>query len=186
MKKLIKLSDIHYIIVDDSKIKKGDFVYQQNFERTNNQILKIESDFQARIANDNNGSFTKRKITHSTQPELLGEGWMQSVIPLLLSEAEELIYGYNVEKIAENLWLNPNSQLTSKNSFIQGFKAHQELVKDKLFTTQPLEHLLNLLTYDDSDKKKKINDCKEYIRDLLLPKTEWNIEINEQGKLELV
>lgn len=112
--KLIKLTDTHYIIVDDSEIKEGDFVFQQNFEKTNNQIIKIETDFQAKIANDKDGSFTKNKITHSTEPledvfisdtfkiNVGGfEKGFNKIKQLSLPEIEEVIYGYNVEKMAE-------------------------------------------------------------------------------------
>ena len=98
--KLIEIKkDTDYIVVDASEIKEGDFVFQQNFERTNNQIIRIETEFQSKIANDKDGSFTKRKITHSTQ-QLDGKRWLgwfseNNIQHLFLSEVEEAIYGYS-------------------------------------------------------------------------------------------
>jgi len=61
--KLIKLSEIHYIVVDDSVIKKESFVFQQNFEKTNNQIIKIETEFQAHTAGEPMKSMNLNKKT---------------------------------------------------------------------------------------------------------------------------
>ena len=193
MEKLIKLSGTHYVICDDSEIKKDDWCLDINsnkpFKCLRNQKDGIYEWYK-------NASWVRlhkncKKLTHSTQPELLGEGWMQSVKPLLLSEVEEVINGYSVEKMADNWFYNEENKNHYKNynekpAWIKGFKAHQKLTKDKLFTAQPLEHLLNLLTYDDLDEEEKIDVCEEYIRNLLIPKTEWNVKFNEQGKLELI
>ena len=65
----------------------------------------------------------------------------------------------------------------------QRMKALRELVKDKLFTVEDvvlafrtgIEHGIN---------PKKINTT-EYIKSIL-PKTEWEVEFDEQGKLKMI
>lgn len=169
MKKLIKLSDIHYIIVDDSEIKEDDYFYHPNkalvtqIEKCN----KIEiHNFVCHI-NDFIG-YVCKKITHSTQPLEISKGhsvkggglWtFEDIKQLSLSEVEEVINGYNLEEKSEQSFENmgyhstvtPHEEKQFKLGYKLGFKAHQELVKD------------------------------------LLPKqTEWNIEINEQNKITLL
>lgn len=83
--KLIKLNENHYIIADDSEIEYGDYyispskivVFQYSEGTQHNGINQVPDGC--------------KKITHSTQPESLGIGWMQSVQPLLISEVKELI-----------------------------------------------------------------------------------------------
>jgi hypothetical protein len=54
MKKMIKLSDTHYIVVDDSEIKEGDWCVYKTGEIIQ-YLVKLNTD-------------NLRKITHSTQP----------------------------------------------------------------------------------------------------------------------
>ena len=175
MQKLIKLSNTHYIVIDDSKIKEGDLSY------------------------DKEGWPWKycKKITHSTQPELLGTGWMQSVLPLFLSEVEEAINGYSVEKLAFEAMIDykPFEEVEgykdyAKHGYIKGFKAHQELTKDKLFTKKDMINSLKELSKQLFLKKEfSLSDSIEKsskIIQSLHPKTEWDIEIDEQGKLKLL
>jgi hypothetical protein len=61
-------------ITSDEEIKEGDWVIQVNFEKTNTQIIHCITEFQAKIANDKNGSFTKSKIILTTDPELIKDG----------------------------------------------------------------------------------------------------------------
>ena len=54
---------IYLLLIDEkAEIQKGGYAYQVNYEQTNIQVIKIESDFQEKMANDKNGSFTKYKI----------------------------------------------------------------------------------------------------------------------------
>lgn len=73
--KLIKLPEDHYIIVDDSPIKEGDYVLSK--------LNKVEV-FGKRYAPS-----LYQKITHSTQP--LGIGWQQEIKELSSSEVKELL-----------------------------------------------------------------------------------------------
>jgi hypothetical protein len=64
----------HIYITSDEEIKKGDWVIQVNFEKTNTQIIHCIEEFQVKIANDKNGSFTKSKIILTTDQDLIKDG----------------------------------------------------------------------------------------------------------------
>ncbi len=180
MKKLIKLSDTHYIIVDDTEIKEGDI-----FIHPNKTIERASRDLDGRGLN---------KITHSTQPLELstshintGKYHFDKIKHLSLSEVEEVINGYSVEKMAEKFVMEKlkiSSQAPGVMiGYIEGFKTHQELVKDKLFTIEDLEKALSqafLACQDGYDIT-----TKEIIQSLL-PKTEWDIEIDKNNKITLL
>lgn len=215
MQKLIKLSDTHYIVVDDSEIKEDDLVL--------NPLNEIQTYFK-----DYNFVESK-KITHSTQPleeigeiyqdgKLIGKDYaFYEIERLSLSEVEEAINGYSVEEFA---WNNPIlsrkdvydlfhkvfkdrrldgafSLSASKQIYqfetelreISKIKAHQELVKDKLFTKEDMINSLKELSYQLFLKKGfSLSDSIEKsskIIQSLLPKTEWDIEFVD-GKIKLL
>ena len=175
MSKLLKLSETHYIFVDDSEIREGDCYC---FDKVDKQIWF--------------GNFeSMEKITHSTKPierydHPAGgyEGTFDKIKPLSLSEVEEVINGYSVEKMAEKFVIEKlkiSSQAPGVMiGYIDGFKAHQELVKDKLFTIEDMrwafESATDLSPYYDS-----FDDFYKTIA----PKTEWDIEFVD-GKIKLI
>lgn len=57
---------------------------------------------------------------------------------------EEGIQSYDVEKMAEEYTKDGHTYCSEKTfveqAFISGFKAHQELVKDKLFTVEDMKN----------------------------------------------
>ena len=61
-------------ITSDEEIKEGDYVVQINFEKTNTQVIKCETEFQTKIANSKDGSFSKNKIILTTDPDLIKNG----------------------------------------------------------------------------------------------------------------
>ena len=78
------------------------------------------------------------------------------------------------------------------DSFLAGFKAHQELVKNKLLSTRLYSNENHLeWIYNRMIEVHKENPNYDYmiafkkIIQSLLPKTEWDIEIDEQGKISL-
>ncbi len=190
--KLIKISDTHYIIVDDSEIKEGDYKYCP-FD----DINKIH------LQKGNYYDKNEFKITHSTQPlegnsteniccdckgNITEKGVCfcnREVLLLSLSEVEEAINGYSVEKMAESHAASWQPEL--RKSFIKGFKAHQELVKDKLFTRNDLidfaEKCLSIA--NDTDGIGRLRRFVIEQSKSLLPKTEWNVEIID-GKIKLI
>jgi hypothetical protein len=202
--KLIKISNTHYVIVDDSQIKAGDYisniflldkgVYKVSEEMLENELLEHD-----------------RKVTYSTQP--LGCNCavnnrktdsncaernhcfhFDAVKSLSLSEVEELINGYSVEKMAEREYREyPNNPIDKpewkfnkdinchrkRKAYIKGFNAHKNLVKDKLFTAQDVINIV--------EKSRETGLTAEYfITKHLLPETEWNVEFDENNKLKLI
>jgi hypothetical protein len=64
----------HIYITNDEDIKEGDWVIQINFEKTNTQIIKCQTESQTIIANSKNGSFIKNKIILTTDQDLIKDG----------------------------------------------------------------------------------------------------------------
>jgi hypothetical protein len=180
MSKLLKLSDTHYIIVDDSEIKEGDCYC---FDKVDRQIWF--------------GNFeSMEKITHSTQPL---EPSLRSddntlkdfvfIKPLSLSEVEEVINGYSVEKMAEKFVIEKlkiSSQAPGVMiGYIEGFKAHQELVKDKfILSKDQIEMLIEQAR--EHHGYMELEKSKQYLFEAISPKTEWDVEFDEQGKIVLL
>ena len=193
MRKLIKISDSHYIVVDDSEIKENNWY-------CNNKVLFLSEVFDE--SNNPNQNKNNRLITHSTQPL---EGTFSSILykgynHISLSEVEELINGYSLEKIAENRYPTPvgiykpdSGYLERRNIWKEGFNTHKELVKDKLFTVEDMEKaLVTLISNISCEDGKLLGKSPEkvykwitfYIKSLL-PKTEWDCKV-VNGKIELV
>lgn len=218
--------DEHYIVVDDSEIKEGDWFYNP----ATKEALRASKD----MLSWNNDTTQEHKgwkrITHSTPPleynyysqkQGFNMGVMSSDIelifdkikPLPMSEVEEAIYGYSVEKVYpilsfEEYLVNPPhkesyaSYVAHQKSKRDGFNAHKELVKDKLFT---VEDLRAAFTAGDTgrggytyNRVRKFDGFDEYITKklgyfwdsekgyVLLPKTEWEVEITTEGKIVLL
>jgi hypothetical protein len=194
--KIIKLSDTHYIGVDDSEIKEGDWIYDSDCPKI------VEADYLKVETSKKQGCWYYKKITHSTQPLYLNDFW--AIKELKLSEVEEAINGYSVDDGLKYVLSLPNSEYLSygvqkmlEDAYNKGFNAHKELVKDKLFTEKHMKMLFayahsigmntvlqiqspHLLSEQDTDKLRD-----EFIQSLL-PKTEWDVEIDEQGKITIV
>lgn len=210
-----KLSEDHYIIMDDSEIKEGDWVYQQNFEKTNNQIISIKTEFQSNVANDKNGSYTKRKITHSTQPlelicctpvsqikryidckgcDRVTLGYNE-VKPLSLSEVKEVLGVVDVEKKA--LEISPveldedefDVNETHRVTWIDGYTQALEDNKEKKYTEDDLKKAICIakdsMGVDNDGETCYSHLSTEQIIQSLQPKTEWEVEFVD-GKLQLV
>ena len=219
MQKLIKLSDQHYVVVDDSEIKKG---------WVTNGVECFLRESMPEYSDEYANRYWKN-ITHSTQPlgtpllftnafeselslsinglnETFIENW--GCKKLSLSEVEEAINGYSVEEFA---WNNPIlsrkdvydlfhkvfkdrrldgefSLSASKQIYqfdtelreISKIKSHQVLVKDKLFTVDDMRK-----AFEAGIRCTDWIDGRENFIQSLLPKTEWDIEIDEQGKIKL-
>lgn len=184
MKKLIKLSETHYIIVDDSEIKEGDWYY-------NNKVLFL-SDQVFDDGNNPNQNKANKKITHSTQSL---ESKFSSIIyrgydHISLSEVEEVINGYSVQNLSYEKYNDGSVSTNTRNDWREcwkeGFNAHKELVKDKLFTEQDLREAISLAWNYGQKLENNLKDCGNSIIQSLLPKCEWGVEFDEQGKLKLL
>lgn len=207
MNKLIKLSDAHYIVVDDSEIKE-DWVVDTNDA---NFIFKITSEY---IKDNRHHDWRKYKvkIIYSTQPlEILPcrcqyGSIMTSLHPckkecqnprkdynkikrLSLSEVEEAINGYSIHNMAVKYCDNHYKRQDWEENYYNyeaGFKAHQELVRDKLFTIKDMENMFILGGKHKTQNPDKFLEKMKEIIQSLLPKTEWEVEFDEQGKLKLL
>jgi hypothetical protein len=203
MNKLIKLSDTHYIVVDDSE--KGKEGY--NYNSALSKIEKLSRNYETHSSEYN----YCRRITHSTQPleedvEFIGKtpkiklGFV-NIKPLSLSEVEEVINGHSVEKMAEweidrlvRMRVESPQRKKYENIWIQGFKAHQELVKDKLFTVDEVSKIftvgvqLGINQELFTQQGKPLQDEEKVLQrtiQSLLPKTEWDVEFVD-GKIKLI
>jgi len=208
MEKLIKLSDTHYIGVDDSEIKEGDWIW---YNKTIGKLIFDQDDlgqgYELQVDNISYPIYDilniVKKITHSTQPL---ESSIKSdkhdnpkefvlIKPLSLSEIEEAILGYSVvdkaQEIAKLLY-NPeahrNESFKSLLSvaFQEGFEAHKELVKDKLFIIEDLKDAFNSgIIFGREGGESKEESFNRQLKNVF-PKTEWDVEFDEQGKLKLI
>ena len=189
-----ELSEDHYIIMDDSEIKVGDWYYlprTHNIYQCKEDPTELNLERRVGIA----------KITYSTQPESLGVGWMQSVLPILLSEVKELLGEVDVEKKA--LEISPieldedefDVNETHRVTWIDGYNQALEDNKEKKYTRNEV-HALMCKAFEQGLKKADVLEAglegKEtdvecawiLTRHDSTPKTEWEVEMVD-GKLKL-
>ena len=136
--KLIKIKEDHYVVVDDSEIKEGDWYISPS----------------GGIISDHNGTEVLpdgwNKITHSTQP--LGIGWQQEVIELSLKEVKKLIGEMDAEKKAEEyadfsndyvpLAFGEKFNTTTKRDYLAGYNQALEDNKDRKYTRNEVHDLM--------------------------------------------
>lgn len=180
-----KLSEDHYIIMDGSEIKVGDWYYlprTHNIYQCKEDPTELNLERRVGIA----------KITHSTQPESLGTGWMQSVLPLLLSEVKELLGEVDVEKKA--LEISPieldedefDVNETHRVTWIDGYNQALEDNKERKYTEKDLRAVFMhgfLLGVDRGDYSLDMEN--RALSTYTQPPTEWEVEIvNNKLKLK--
>jgi hypothetical protein len=209
MQKIIKLSDTHYIVVDDSEMKVGDLNIPSDCSKIADISTTAEEDLE--IVNRRGNGYLK--ITHSTQPLEQYYGATDGTIPfvyhkikpLSLQQVEEAIYGFNLEKDAYDLYPevldNDDGRVelydvnkTVRDAYIRGFNAHKELVKDKLFTVEDMKNLMHdSIIFSENARNLSLGEYalanKEWWDkkiQSLLPKNEWECTIDEQGKITLI
>jgi len=196
--KLIKINTDHYIIVDDSEIREGDYFYS-----IRNLIEKAIINYSIR---EHIG-----KITHSTQP--LGIGWQQEVIELTLSEVKELLGEVDIEKkvveLYNNFKLKPFEAIYPLEGATKRFveNVYNQALEDnkkKKYTEEDLRKIIEWLNKNyskvEDELAKPYQDKGEDLYDgffkdayeealkrainSIQPKTEWEVEIVD-GKLKL-
>lgn len=199
MKKLIKINDEHYVVVDDSEIKENDWIY----DLEENVIYLIKKEMLGVFL------LSCRKITHSTQPleqktNSHSQGFnmkaMSSDVELIfdkikqlsLSEVQETIKGYSVEKMAIEKY--PNDWNTSKDfedpllvvscsrtAYRKGFIAHETLVKDKI-----QKDFMKYVSYRNLEDDEYIRPIIEDFLQFISSQNEWEIkEITSEGRIIL-
>ena len=193
--KLIKLSESHYIVVDDSEIKEG----WKGWAYKHDVVGKVFEHFYT----TNKWYQDARKITYSTQP-LEGDEfteWFDFIKPVFLSEVEELTLGYSVEKMANLHAVKSGCEYREdlvriSKAYQKGFNDHRQLVKNKLFSVEDMRKVFEAgFNFGEEDEEvKNAFDDKSYNKDImfdkaiqsLLPPTEWEVTFDEKGKLKLI
>jgi hypothetical protein len=180
--KLIKLLYDHYIVVTDSDIKENQYY-------CNNKVLFL-SDSKFNVGNNPNQNKNNKLVIYSTLPLsfLQEKGFTTSnlkpdwsnVKELSLTEVEEAINGYSTYELFKKIDGSCEKDQYEHWLFKEGFKAHQELTKDKLFTIEDMREAFFDMEYPHSEIDF------EHLLARSGFKTEWDIEINEQNKIKLL
>lgn len=174
--KLIKINTDRYVIVDDSKPEIGDWVYSTDgIHQWFGRVLEL----------------SPKKITHST-PNVGGLSALliAGIKELPLSEVKELIGEVDVEKKAEEYKDRKGSIPTTKLEdeifklgFKDGYNQALEDNKEKKYTKEDLRKALSQAFMASQEGYQITSD--EIVQSLQ-PKTEWEVEFDENGKLRLV
>lgn len=187
-----KLSEDHYIVMDDSEIKEGDWYYDSNDVESLIPIYQRSQQFA-----DYSGC---KKITRSTQPieyEVVDvtptgdaiEGYVYDKIQeLSLSEVKELLGEVDVEKKADEEYYEQDKSFENdidpflnyseylKVGFIDGYNQALEDNKEKKWTDADVIRIV--------EKSRQTGLTAEYLMLSLQPQTEWEVEFID-GKLKL-
>lgn len=180
--KLIKINEEHYVVVDDSEIKEGDWIIDSKDPLSPRQIKTkhlLEDLFDS-----------EKKITHSTLPlekftydNLSDEVFSMdyhNIKPLSIQEVKELIGEVDVDKRIYDTDFRGDV-----NSYKQGYNQALEDNKEKKYTE---DDMIKCWKYASMDKHQIFGDqIGEYYLSFiksLQPKTEWEVEIVD-GKLKL-
>lgn len=206
--KLIKITKDHYVVVDDSEIKEGDYC------TTHLNVIdvgKIHNSYT--IFNPQNKEHLDmvkccKKITHSTQPLYKNDFW--AIQELKLSEVKELIGEVDVEKKAYRFRRNYQDSFEEMNECIMNDAIHRqkgyeagynqalEDNKEKKYTEEDMINAFregtnagalheSLSDYDNGDYEEAEQYSEQYEESFiqsLQPKTEWEIE-EIDGKFKL-
>lgn len=189
MQKMIKLSDTHYIGVDDSEIKVGDIVAEKLL--TGGYEL-----FETHTPNDID-EVRQKKVTHSTQPleniNFVDEAEgniIPKIKPLSLSEIRELLGMVDVEKKSYAFIKEIGGSQEQRLAYIDGYNEAIEDNKEKVFNKNDMIrlaiHCWNIASRPVHGAIYNVNKIVEDFMKPLLPKTEWECTIDEQGKLKLI
>jgi len=180
--KMVKLTEDHYIVVND---KFDPIDSDRKYVHKSGRIWQWDSGM-AYVSNN-----PPQPITHSTQPEFLGTGWMQSVLPLLLSEVKEVLGVVDVEKKA--LEISPieldedelDVNETHRVTWIDGYNQALEDNKERKYTEKDLRAVFMhgfLLGVDRGVYSLDMEN--KALSTYTQPSTEWEVELVD-GKLKL-
>ena len=186
--KLIKINTDHYIIVDNSEIKEGDWFIDSL------GIRQVTSFAGVMVVKDITHI---KKITHSTQPfncNCSNKGYrldtncaernhcFDKIQYLSLQEVKELIGEVDVKKKAKEYvgWWDEHDDQDVK-LFTRGYNQALEDNKDKKYTEEDIDKAYWAgMQFVGEDK----GSFGEFIQSLQ-PKTEWEVEMID-GKLKLM
>lgn len=192
--KLIKVQPEHFIVVDNTNIDMGDFI----FEVSNREITEANDEWNGEESNDE-----WKKIIYSTQP-------LDGVELISLSEVRELIGEVDVESIAEKTadalqWDFEDPCGCGYSDFIDGFvNGYNKAIENKKYTEEDLRKAVDMArdiaddSAHDTFTVDDITGCTEictygwrekYSNEKIIqhiqPKTEWDVEFVD-GKIKLI
>lgn len=188
--KLKKINEEHYVVVDETEIKEGDWMYNPEREPSLLQCI-------------GKGSIRGwKKITHSTQPIEQYYGATDGTIPFVyhkinelpLSEVKELLGEVDVEKKANEYFTETNPYHPEYNEGLHigykvGYKQALEDNKEKKYTeAQLIWAIQEAYGHGQNDEFDGVNKAEKsiiVITNYLHPKTEWEVDIIN-GKLTLI
>lgn len=202
---LIKIADDHYVVVDDSEIKEGDWCLYANkfggkficqayvYERT---LMFDDGSFNRSLGEGITPQKDECKlITHSTQPfedvglntSMGNQLGFDKIEPMYLSEVKELIGEVVVEKKANNLISCSDSVDVKlvKEVWKGGYNQALEDNKDKKYTDEDMRNAILIGMKTGYHPEYHIQSANRIIQSLQ-PKTQWEVTFDEQGKLRLV
>ena len=177
--KMKKISEEHYIIVDESEIIEGDYVLSKL-----NEIL---------VSGKHYTRSYYRKIIHSTQS--LGTGWQQIVAELPLSEVREVLGILDVNRKAYRFRRDYQDSFDGMNECIMNDAIHRQEGYIAGYNQSTLDNRGNKYTEEDIRKamgfgfdmchQKRLDEYgfESFIKSLY-PKTEWEVEFVD-GKLKI-
>lgn len=172
--KLIKIGD-NFILTNKQEIKLGDVVLEKHptgYYYMPKMVMPYQVD-------DNSGI----KVIASTN--FLDE----NIHKLDLNNVKKIVYGFNVEKMAEDLFPRRNSfsvyESGQRDGFVKGFFKSLELNSEKMFTYDDMVMIYNL-GRDDKSKSQVIGSHydthKEWIENITKKQSEWEVEIKMRSK----
>ena len=179
--KLIKLKNDHYIIVDDSEIKEGDWYYWEITKTI--QIAKLDS--LNRLPKNSDGS---KKITHSTEPldvKITDEGihlpdWSK-VKALSPRVVKELIGEVDIWQKFKEIDGSCQKGEYEHWLFESGYNQAIEDNKEKKYTEEDLKYMFECGRNYQNNAEITFRVSMEYLQQ---SKTEWEVEFID-GKLKL-
>lgn len=195
---LIKITDDHYVVVNGSEIKEGDYCLM--FDDYGNLFLGNQP--QKYLGEQSGHHLNKglRKITHSTQPLDERNGGLdfivQGILELSLQEVKELIGEVDIEKkideTLEKLSYDVTGDKTADfvDGYVRGYEQALEDNKEKKYTEKQLIWVVQE-TYDhgrdevDDILFNQVEESIRVIKKYLQPKTVWGVEFDKNNKLKL-
>jgi hypothetical protein len=153
-----------FIVTSDESMLLNDICFQRNFENTLHQLIKIENEFQLKMANSKDGSFTKLKVIAQQD---------QIDFSALTEEEQKEIGWFDVDEFAQNRFTGSYDNDTNYNlrfGFKEGFQKAQELLSDRRFTLEDMKRCF----FNGGDMKDE-SEWNHYIQSLSQPKS-WQIE----------
>lgn len=188
-KELVFIDYDHYVIVDDSEITVGDYCLM--FDSFGNIFLGNQPKQYLGIEKGHYINKGLKKITHSFGKKLEG------VENRSLSEVEELLFGFSIEKMAEKEFPlidesfdttgEENLQLLGhRKSYIKGIRDYMKLTKYRFGETDMIHAYVEgtnsgsnyqSLCEDDFEEAESFSeDNYEEFKRTLSPKTKWTVE----------